>query len=192
MRSFCINLDRRPDRWAVVREEFTNQSIPITRFTAIEGGWKGCRDSHVTLLDKCKKEVVFAIYEDDVEFVYNDAICWIQWAMEELPLEWDCLFLGASPQEPQELYSNHLYRLKNALTTHAIIWHTRKGGAVEHILRHRHDIGKFDVYLRDQIFPRFNCFLIYPLLATQRQTKSDTCTRADTSTIISNYNKYCK
>ena len=194
MRAFVINIARRVDRWAVVEGHLADRGIHATRFSAIETkpGWKGCRDSHLTLLDRCKKEVVFMILEDDVEFLWEDPLEWVEAALEELPLEWDALFLGASPQEPQERYSEHLYGLKNAFTTHAIIWHVREDGAVEYILSHRKDIGKIDVYFRDVIFPNFNCFLTWPLLATQRQTQSDCCSRSDLSTIVKNYNRFCK
>jgi len=194
MKTYLINLNRRTDRWKVVSKHLAERDIHAIRFPAIETkpGWHGCRDSHLALFDKCKKEVVFMILEDDVEFLWEDPLEWVRAAIDELPLEWDALFLGASPQEPQERYSEHLYRLKNSFTTHAIIWHTREDGAVEYILDHRKEIGKIDVYLRDVIFPAFNCFLTWPLLATQRQTQSDCCSRSDLSTIVKNYNRFCK
>lgn len=194
MRTSVINLNRRIDRWAVVREHLYEKGIHITRFAGIDikPGWKGCRDSHLALLEKHREDVVFMILEDDVEFLWDDPLEWINAAIDELPLEWDALFLGASPQEPQERYSEHLFRLKNAFTTHAIIWYARDNGAVDHILSHKDDIDKIDVYFRDVIFPNFNCFLTWPLLATQRQTQSDCCRHSDLSTIVKNYNKFCK
>lgn len=176
-----------------MRCELEKVGISVTRFPAIDTkpGWKGCRDSHLQVMETCRNEVAFMILEDDVKFLHNDPLAVIDDALWELPHEWDCLFLGASPQEPQEIYSKHLYRLKNALTTHAIIWHTRYGGAVEHILSHKDHINKIDIFLKDVIFPEFNCFLIRPLLVTQVQFQSDTCQRSDVSTIEANYLKYC-
>ena len=109
----------------------------------------------------------------------------------QLPSKWDCLYLGASPKEPQVRYSDNLFRLNNAHVTHAIIWHNRKDGAVDYILEHRNEINKIDDYFAKVIQPRFNCFVIYPMLCTQKQTKSDTCGRSDVSTIVNNYNRYC-
>jgi len=188
-----INLDRRVDRWAVVREHLHDVGISPIRFTGIDKkpGWKGCRDSHLALFEKCKEDTVFMILEDDVQFLWEDPMEWIYTSLDELPLEWDALFLGASPQEPQERYSEHLFELRNSFTTHAIIWRYRTEGAVEYILKHKEEINKIDVYFRDVIFPKFNCFLTWPLIATQRQTKSDCCTHSDLSTIKRNYNKYC-
>ena len=193
MRTFCINLDRRSDKWAYMRCELERVGITATRFTAIDTkpGWRGCRDSHIRLMEMCRNEETFLILEDDVKFLCDDPIGAIVDVMDDLPYNWDALFLGASPQEPQERYSDHLYRLKNALTAHAIVWHNRHNGAVERILTDKSLIGKIDVYLRDWIFPNYNCFLIKPLCATQTQFSSDTCGRSDVSTIEKNYYKYC-
>lgn len=191
MQSYVINLDRRVDRWAVVREELASFGFKPRRFSGIDKkpGWIGCRDSHIALLRKGVDESVFIIFEDDVEFI--EEIELLDKALDQLPLDWDCLFLGASPQETQERFDTHLFKLKNAWTTHAIIWHNRNGGAVEYILSHVNDINKWDVYLASVIQPMFNCFVIYPMLCTQRQTQSDTCTRSDLSTIKRNFYKYC-
>jgi GR25 family glycosyltransferase involved in LPS biosynthesis len=194
MDTFIINLDRRPDKWAYIRKELERVALGgVTRFTAfdIKPGWKGCRDSHLALLEKCKDHSLFTILEDDVLFL-QDPHEIVPLALSELPDDWDCLFLGASPQEPFERYSPHLFKMGKAWTTHAIIWHPRPNGAVEYILKNKDEIGKIDVFFTSEVFPRFNCFLTYPLVATQTQFDSDTCTRSDVSTIEENYNLHCK
>jgi GR25 family glycosyltransferase involved in LPS biosynthesis len=166
--------------------------IRVTRFTALDTkpGWVGCAMSHLTLMEQNKNEDRFAIYEDDVKFLHRLELVHI--AMLQLPDDWDCLYLGASPKEPQQRYSGNLFRLKNAHVTHAIIWHNRKGGVVEYILSHSSHIRKYDDYLATVIQPQFNCFVTYPMIATQQTIgNSDTCTRNDLSTIIKNYNKFC-
>jgi len=196
MKNYCINLDRRPDRWVVVREELNSHGFNLTRFSAIDTkpGWKGCRDSHLAILEQAKNEVAFMVFEDDVHFLYDkdttDLV--LNKALQQIPSDWDCLFLGASPQQPQERYSDNLFRLKNAYTTHAILWHTRPNGAIEYILKNKDRINKIDVFFSSEIFTTFNCYLVYPLLVTQRQTQSDCCKRSDLSTIVRNYNLYCK
>ena len=188
--TFVINLDRRPDRWVTVSKHLAEQGIAVTRFPAIDGGWKGCRDSHLAVMEKCKDKDVFMILEDDVLFVQPTGI--INIADTQLPEDWDCLYLGASPKEPQERYSENLYRIKNSHVTHAIIWNNRPDGAVDYILRHRAEIEKIDDYFVKEIQPIFNCFLTRPLVCIQTQTQSDTCKRSDVSTIGKNYQKYCK
>jgi GR25 family glycosyltransferase involved in LPS biosynthesis len=192
LKTYLINRDDRPERLAHAREELIKQNLNAHVFKAIvtSPGWIGCRDSHMHIMELCRNEVSFLILEDDVLFLH-DFYENIMQAMEELPENWDALFLGASPQEPFERYSEHLFKMGKAYTTHAIIWHPRHEGAVEYILSHKHHIKKIDMFFTQEVFPKFNCFLINPLLVTQRQFKSDTCHNSDVSTIALNYNKYC-
>lgn len=197
MKIYVINRDDRPDRLKLVREEFKEQEMNAHRFSAVidRVGCRGCRDSHLTIMDKCKDEKMFAIFEDDAQFIFNKDLtsAFVAQSLKDLAefKNWDALFLGASPQEPQMRYSNTLYRLKNAKCTHAIIWNNRPNGAVEYILSHKEDIQKFDRYLYEVIMPEFNLFLMSPMLVTQRQSRSDIAKKSDCFSIIRNYNKYC-
>lgn len=192
LEAYIINRADRPQRLAHAREELIKQNLNARVFEAIidKPGWKGCRDSHLAIMEKCKELGSFLILEDDVLFV-NDYYDVMIPAMAELPTDWDCLYLGASPKQPQERYSEHLFRLKNAHVTHGILWHNRKNGAVEYILNYKDEILKIDDFFAREVQPNFNCFVVYPILATQAEFKSDTCHRSDVSTIITNYQKYC-
>jgi GR25 family glycosyltransferase involved in LPS biosynthesis len=187
---YVINRDDRPERLASVREELSKQGLNAHRFKAIEGGWRGCRDSHLALLEKCKDEVSFLVLEDDCMFV-NDKNPYLMQAIDQLPSNWDMFYLGGSPQKPQERYSDNLFRARDVKTTHAIFWHNREKGAVNWILRNKDHAQKWDVFLMEWIQSCFNCYLIYPMLCTQKQSKSDIAHVSDCSTIIKNYNKYC-
>jgi hypothetical protein len=187
-----INLNSRPERLSQIREELSKVGMNAKRFEALTGGWKGCRDSHLALLEANKSEPFHIILEDDCVFS-NDFNEVIIEAIKELPTDWDCLYLGGSPRKTQERYSDHLFKANNVWTTHSIIWHNRTGGAVEYILSHKDDILKWDVYLSSVIHNLFNCFLVFPLLCDQRETgTSDTCKRSDVSTIKKNYQIFCK
>lgn len=192
MKIFCINLDRRSDKWVYIRMELERVNLQVIRFTAFDTkpGWIGCRESHLKILEDNKNEFRVMILEDDVKFIADTKI--IMDATLQLPDDWDCLYLGASPKEPQERYSESLFRLKNAHVTHAIIWRNRPNGAIEYILSHKSDIRKYDDYLATVIQPMFNCFVTHPMVTIQVQFKSDTCGRSDVSTIEKNYNLYCK
>ncbi len=191
MISYCINLDRRQDKWHYVQNEFKRVGIHnVIRFSAVDTkpGWVGCRKSQLKIMELCRGENEFCIFEDDVKFIgyWGGLIMGCQ----QLPSDWDCLYLGASPREPQEQYSSSLFRLKNAVCAHAIIWHNRTNGAVEYILSHSHHIRKIDDFYATVIQPNFNCFIVWPIICTQTQFKSDTCTRSDVSTIEKQYNKF--
>jgi GR25 family glycosyltransferase involved in LPS biosynthesis len=193
MNCHVINLDRRPERWIMVRDTLYDLGFKVTRFSAIDKkpGWCGCRDSHLALLESNRIEKYVLIFEDDIEFLVPKPISSIYKCLDELPVDWDALFLGASPQEPFERYSERLFKMGKAFCTHAIIWHNRKGGAVEYILDHKDEIGKIDVFFSEHIYSNYNCFLIAPLLITQYQSRSDCCKRSDLSTIVKNYEKFC-
>lgn len=190
MRVFVINLERRKDKWNYVHTQLLDYGIEHMRFLAIDTkpGWVGCRDSHLIILAGNRDVECFMVLEDDV-MILDPMI--LPLAMQQLPEDWDMLYLGASPKEPQERYSANLFRVRNAHVTHAIVWHNRKCGAIDYILSHKSDIKKIDDFFATEIQPRFNCFLTYPMAMCQKQFQSDTCHRSDVSQIISNYNKYC-
>lgn len=192
MVSWVINLDKRVERWYYVREHLAQMGIKVTRFSAIEAkpGWVGCRESHLEILQKTPIGDIVAIYEDDVKFL--EPWSTVFKAMNQLPENWDMLYLGASPKQPQERYSENLFRLKNAHVTHSIVWNVRHNGAVQYLLSHKSDIKKIDDFYATVIQPMFNCFVCYPLVAVQKQFPSDTCRNSDVSTIERNYNLYCK
>lgn len=173
-----------------VAQDLKENNIYFQRFPAFDGGWKGCTQSHLTILEKSLSEVAFTIFEDDVMFIED--LDYVGEAIMQLPKDWDALYLGGSPQGPQERYSDNLFKVNNTKTSHAIIWHNRPNGAIEWILENKEHIGKWDRFLYEMVQPLFNCFMVCPMVCTQRETgTSDTCKRSDVSTIVDNYNKYC-
>jgi len=192
VKNWVINLDKRPERWGTVKEHLNAQGLFVPRFSGINNGWRGCRDSHLAIMEKATEGIPFAIFEDDVEFIED--ISYVNLAMSQLPKNnWDALYLGASPQEPQKRYSDNLFTLINAFCMHAIIWNPRKDGAIDYMLSHRSIIDKIDVFMAWEVMTRFPCFVTYPMVCTQRWTgTSDTCYKSDTGTIIENYQRYCK
>lgn len=191
MNSWVINLDKRVERWYYVREHLHEMGIKPTRFSAIEAkpGWQGCRDSHLRILSMTPPNDIVAIYEDDVKFLEP----WesVLKSISQLPPLWDCLYLGASPQEPQKRIDANLFRIKNSLCMHAIIWNRRDGGAVDYILSQRDRIKKIDVFVSQEVMPRFNCYVTYPICATQTEGYSDIAKMATGSWIIEHsYNEF--
>lgn len=194
MQIYAIHREDRPQRLDYLRKELTLAGINAHIFPAIidKPGWKGCAQSHLKVLEKCGLNETIMILEDDVKFRFPDPMLWIKTAMSDLSLDWDCLYLGGSPQETQEKFTDHLYRARNVKCAHAIIWRNRRRGAVEFILNHQTDIRKIDDYFSQVIQPLFNCYMMRILLCTQTQFKSDTCHRSDVSTIEKNFKLYCK
>src|ERR1035437_6423322 len=144
MKTFVINRADRQDRLHHIKIELENQGMNAHRFEAIinKVGYIGCRDSHISVIEKCRNQRVFTVLEDDAEFLFDREATTriLADAMEELPSDWDLLYLGCSPQKPQVRYSDTLFRIDFAKVTHAIIWHNRDHGAIEYILNHKTDI----------------------------------------------------
>lgn len=192
MRTFVINREDRPERLQEAKRQFELYDMEVEVFPAIvkEKGWMGCRDSHIKILEMCSEEEQFAVYEDDFLFLDNPIYA-IENAMAELPKIWDMLYLGISPRVPFKRHSANLYKVGGGYTTHAIIWNNRKGGAKDYILNHKIEILKLDVFFNAVIHKMFNCFVIYPILCTQWDNKSNTCYNSGVETIVKNYNKFC-
>jgi hypothetical protein len=193
MGNYVINLDRRPDKWAYMRCELERVGIRVTRFPAFDTkpGWKGCGQSHIAIMEQCKNDKYVTIFEDDVVFLKDNPKDIIEKVMLQLPYNWDYISWGISPQEKLSRYSENLFVLdKKAWCMHAYTINNNNG-LIDFILDNRNDIGKIDVFMSDRVYPIYNCFLAYPILCGQVQSKSDTCTRSDVNTIITNYNKFC-
>lgn len=97
--AFCLNLDRRADRWVQAESEFQRLEWPVTRHPAVEArpGWKGCLASHraVWQLAVSNDYPVVAVFEDDVVFP-SDFIDIIGAAVSELPTSWQFWQLHSS------------------------------------------------------------------------------------------------
>ena len=109
---FCINLDRRPERWERSQTEFAKHGLTVERFAAIDGkdiqavtngkqringAEIGCSLSHKRILEMIVEngwEQVL-IHEDDVEFVenFNERF---EEAIKHVPPTWEILYLGGN------------------------------------------------------------------------------------------------
>lgn len=189
-----INLERRDDKREYVKGEMKRMGIDhyeIFKAHETKPGKNGCTKSHLDLMAQSKlRSDIFTIIEDDVTFLQPWSV--INKAIEELPDDWDALYLGASPQQPQQRHSDHLFRLINGKVTHAVIWNNRHG-VIDEILKLYPSYAPMsnDRFLAEIIQPIHRIFVSFPLSSTQRQFNSDTCQRADLSSIERNFNKYC-
>ncbi len=97
--AFCINLNRRSDRWEQAQKEFEKIKWPIRRWSAAEyekspyetmpAGAAGCLDSHRAIWSECSRMNidVFAVFEDDVVFPSDFKEIFPK-AFAELPRDW--------------------------------------------------------------------------------------------------------
>lgn len=173
MRTFCINLDIRPDRWEATQKEMLKLDVVAERFSAIkkDPGWEGCRDSYLELFRNVQYLDQFMVIEDDIEVCLNGKEI-IDAAIKQLPAKWDMLYLGATLNTPLERVTSNLFRLRRGYTTHAIIYNDQHN-IVDFILKNKKEIRKIDVFFADEVQERFNCYITYPMAVTQRIDFSD-------------------
>jgi hypothetical protein len=94
---YCINLDRRQDRWAAMQRRFETLGIAgrVRRFPAIETPL-GCTLSHRRCIQAAHDQGLdnVLILEDDAIFLEGTRWCLRQSLDELAKREWDVLFLG--------------------------------------------------------------------------------------------------
>lgn len=165
MIGYVINLDSRPDRLA----EFRKQQFPfeVVRVPGIVAscGEDGCTASHLLAITKQDK-FPFVVFEDDC--VLSEPWVFVETIMKQLPSTWDALWLGGNVKKQLRRYSENLYHCKSTYALHAVIYNSKN--MVEYILRKHHTpSGKnLDIFYRFDVQQNFNCFITYPMLATQR------------------------
>lgn len=117
MKTYVINLNRRPDRWAAIQESGQIDFLSYGRLSAVDGteiipteqlqrifdgndfnmrqGMVGCALSHIKLCIELanSNHNMFCILEDDLEFVPNFQSKFAH-LLSKLPKDWDMCYLG--------------------------------------------------------------------------------------------------
>jgi hypothetical protein len=132
-RVFCVNLDRRTDKWELCEKEFAKHNLTVTRLSAIDGntvpyegrlpaGAVGNAMSHARILRIAKEENLQSvlIFEDDVEFVERLQDKFNLW-VNQLPKDWQLLYLGGNHNWVHDipLCAPNLMKITNTYATHA-------------------------------------------------------------------------
>jgi glycosyl transferase, family 25 len=181
----CINLDRRPERWQRMQRAFAAQGIEsVQRFSAVDGkdvvlpsnwihtpGAYGCLDSHVRVVREARDAGVSSvlIFEDDAVFdpQFKEKFAAF---VQELPSDWDMLFLGALHKDEPVRVSEHISRITKANSTFAYaIRNTVFDAFIELNSRAEHVLD-MNSYVLQQ---RFNCYCFMPNLAWVEAEYSD-------------------
>jgi hypothetical protein len=194
MRGFVINLDNRTDRM----DEFTknNFPFPVERFNAIKdiSVHNSIALSHMGVI-KDQYEFPFAVFEDDCLLLHPWSV--VEQSMSQLPNQWDALWLGATLTQPLTRYSENLFRLKRGYCLHAVIYNSRP--MIDYVLNKFNGLRDgtiIDVFYFSTIQEQFNCFITYPMTATQFVSKSDRrplpTDEPDQWCILDGYNKFTR
>lgn len=190
---YCINLDRRTDRWASVSEEFRRHGISATRWSAVDGqklsgpfsmrhsdmpgdrirGAVGCLRSHRGALQDAwsKGHQTVCVFEDDVVLQpdFNDRLAR---ALQDVPTNWDMLYLGC-----------HWHGLPEPVQVRGMIHRLRCFGVFGVMMR-RNAIKRvlsitqaeevpLDNYLYSSVQPGMQVYAVIPFLVKVSEDFSD-------------------
>jgi len=134
-RSYCVNLDRRKDRWETIQRDVVPvwPFAPIERWSAVDGQkikppawWRispgawGCYRSHVSIVEQCLRDEVKSVLvvEDDIT-LHPDIAEAAEKFLEELPADWDMIYFGGRLWNPKEPISEHVARARGVMLTHS-------------------------------------------------------------------------
>jgi hypothetical protein len=191
MNAYVINLDSRPDRL----KSFRKNGFPfeVKRYPGVVAscGEDGCTYSHLNILRE-QKEFPFVVFEDDCVLLHPWSV--VEEAMKQLPINWDGLWVGTNPRRRLERYSPNLFKINGSYSSHAIIYGSKR--IVNYILKnHNTPTGQnLDIFYCHQLMKVFNCFVVYPLVATQLSDYSDIAhvNTNNRQVLIDNYNRFTK
>lgn len=186
----CMNLDRRPERWARMKERFAKHMITdVVRFSAVDGervsippGWQssagayGCLQTNLSIIEMAREArwPAVLILEDDVVFDENLGTRFPEF-MAELPADWDMVFFGCMHRREPVRVSGNVLRLSYSTSTYAYaVRDTVYSAFLELQSASPQPVDVNNRLLQE----RFNCYCSVPNLAWVESGHSDTHGRA--------------
>jgi GR25 family glycosyltransferase involved in LPS biosynthesis len=188
-KTFCINLDRRFDRWSECVAEFDkNKLVGIERFRAVDGKDltelpKGFLTTsrlalvltNMLILAKAIEENYSSILilEDDVEFTKQ--VVNMKSFFDSLPEDWDMLYFGGNHNthvgsEPPTIINDKVCKLHNTFSTHCVAINNK---AFKEILERLKKCDNALDVIYSELQKKLNVYSFYPMIATQRVSFSD-------------------
>jgi GR25 family glycosyltransferase involved in LPS biosynthesis len=190
---YCINLDKRRDRWAQASSEFKKYNLVVERISAIDGskinmsdikmnvfksiamsGAVGCSLSHINVIKHAKEKGYskILILEDDVVFEENFIERFTN-EIKHLPEDWDMFYLSGNNLRSACLtrVNNFFYKTTFTFTTHS---YAITSAIYDEIIDGASKLEEpIDEFYRKHIQQNYNCYIIRPHLSYQRPGFSD-------------------
>jgi hypothetical protein len=179
---YCINLDRRSDRWEECVKIFDKHNLSVERFSAIDGntinnptkllpGEYGILSTHIELIKDAKNKGYknILILEDDVEFIDNlnemfDSI------KEQIPNDWVMLYLSGNHVGGSLQISENVFQIFHSFAIHSFAIKSELFDLIINGLpRYKKAVDVFYAELQS-LFPSY---VIRPHLSWQRENFSD-------------------
>jgi len=182
---YCINLDRRQDRWELVQKEFESVGVldRVKRVSAVDNpdGRIGLIKSFLKIFQDVKERNVenVLIFEDDVHFIQeNKPIEILEKAISQVGnIEWSLFYLGANTHERCNIFRPNLILLRNAFSAHAVAYSRKTYNQIINKFENTNQIKSIndinDVFFCNEIQNKRTSFLVNPMIATQIPSFSD-------------------
>lgn len=194
---YCINIDRRTDRWESCLKEFEKYGLIVERFSAVDGNTENYNlgyphdnelagaISHLNVIKKSKdldlKNVL--ILEDDVVFIEN-LNQFFQFLITLLPADWDGVHFGgnhvgglsminANIGKMNKSYALHAYGLNNKSYDPIILY---MENCINNVIQNGKDVIKVSVaadFFMADLHKNLNFYCFRPHIAWQREDYSD-------------------
>jgi GR25 family glycosyltransferase involved in LPS biosynthesis len=170
------NMDYRPDRNTYAWQEISKLGLIPVRIpgvvytgtnSTVLNGQIGCGLAHLNGLKLAKeRNQNVLMFEDDVKFI-NDYPHIIQDALNELPEQWDMLYLGGNICRSIFQVTPHLGKLTHAQSTHA---YGVNRNFLDKILNSENRILQrpIDLIYAEELIPANNCYITIPMIAIQK------------------------
>jgi GR25 family glycosyltransferase involved in LPS biosynthesis len=187
MKSYCINLDKRSDRWEECRAEFSRIGLSsVQRVSARmeDTPLIDCAADHASCvgMSLISKDPMCLIMEDDVQFITPKWSA-VEHAIAELQQNdpaWDMLFLGINADQNEIEISGRplkltesLYRIFNGFATHAyIVRDSAYNTVLDAWMRYAKSGIPHDVVYSREVLPKLRTYCVNPLMALQRPSYS--------------------
>jgi len=170
---YCINLDRRQDRWKEANDLFNRFDISVKRISAIEDdpAWNGLRLTVISVFEDAIKNGYenILIFEDDIDWAENFSERFQQhW--ENLPQNWDMFYFSAAHQLWPQQHNEYFFRLSWSTAAHAIAFKSTCFESVLESLKNTNDA--IDV-IYSRLQPNLNAYCCINPIAWQRRSFSD-------------------
>jgi len=182
---YCINLDRRQDRWEHAQKEFMSVGIlnRVIRVSAVEhqDGRIGLIKSFLKIFKDVQERNIqnVLIFEDDIHFISeNNPISTLEKSISQLgSIEWSLFYLGANTHERCNVFRPNLILIKNAFSAHAVAYSHKTYKQIIEKFEKTNEIRSIDdindVFFCKEIQNKRMSFLVNPIIATQYPSYSD-------------------
>lgn len=170
---YCINLDRRTDRWENCLYQFNKYNLEVERISGVDypkNPNAGCSLSHMQILQSTEYNSIL-ILEDDVEFVDNFVEKYIQ--QYNKVKDWDIDILYLSSWLPKgEIVEEGINKIYKGFGTHSYIVNRHiYDFLIEKIKSLKYSLAIDEIY--NLFLDKINAYVFEPGLTYQNNSVSD-------------------